>query len=139
MKKVIILKFYNRNNKLVRTENISANKLDVSKIGELLKEDEVYVECIISYFKEDKKEFTADELIILKNIDKKWNYIARDKNENALFVYDYKPFKNDEEWGVETFKGECFEISIFSNLFKTITWEDEEPVRIDDYIDRGEW
>ena len=78
-----------------------------------------------------KKEFTDDELCILRNIDKKYKLVARDKNGD-LYAYPYRPMKGATYWG----KGSHESLFTFNSLFTEIKWEDEEPVYIDDYVDR---
>ena len=81
-----------------------------------------------------KKEFTDDELSILRNIDTKYKWLARDEYREILYVYKEKPEKTEDgNWYSE---GWC-RIGIYNHLFKCITWEDEEPVFIDDYVERG--
>ena len=87
-----------------------------------------------------KKEFTDDELCVLKNIDKKYKWIARDKvdryeydNYGDLNIYMGKPNKSTKSWlpcvNYCDFNG-------YNHLFQAIKWEDNEPVYIDDYINR---
>ena len=78
-----------------------------------------------------KKEFTDDELCILRNIDKKYKLVARDKNGD-LYAYPYRPMKGATYWG----KGSHESLFTFNSLFTEIKWEDEEPVYIDDYVNR---
>lgn len=71
-------------------------------------------------------ELTSDEILILKNIDKKYKYIARDNRDSskALTVFEKEPQKNssckvyvpriDEDWGY---------LYAFSHLFQNITFE----------------
>ena len=81
-----------------------------------------------------KKEFTDDELSILRNIDTKYKWLARDEYREILYVYKEKPEKTeDRNWYSE---GWC-RIGIYNHLFKCIQWRDEEPVYIDDYVERG--
>jgi hypothetical protein len=81
-----------------------------------------------------KKEFTDDELSILRNIDAKYKWLARDEYREILYVYKEKPEKTeDRNWHGE---GWC-RIGIYNHLFKCIQWRDEEPVFIDDYVERG--
>ena len=89
-----------------------------------------------------KKEFTEYELNILKNIDKKYKYIARDKkydNDNIevgrLFVFTGYPTKSCDMWDVP-YERDYSEIP-FNDIFKSIQWEDDEPVCIDDYVTRN--
>ena len=86
-----------------------------------------------------KKEFTDDELCILRNIDKEYKWIAKDR-DGDLWIYTNKPKKEyDRYWkDCSSSKSLSFEpLDIFKNsLFNSIQWEDEEPVFIDDYVNR---
>ena len=81
-----------------------------------------------------KKEFTDDELCVLKNIDKKYKWIARDKSDN-LCIFDEKPNKNEEIWD-NVIRSDFIELNCYNSLFNSILWEDNEPVYIDDYVNR---
>ena len=81
-----------------------------------------------------KKKFTDDELCILRNIDKKYKWIARDES-GSLCIFDEKPKKSEEMWDNVTYS-DFIELNCYDHLFKSINWDDEEPVRIDDYVDR---
>lgn len=57
--------------------------------------------CLARFFKwleeeakPEKKQFSADELAIMKSINTKFNFIARDEN-GSLFVYMSMPLKNN--------------------------------------------
>ena len=87
-----------------------------------------------------KKEFTDDELCVLKNIDKKYKWIARDKvdrdeydNYGNLNIYFGKPKKSTKSWLPSDIY--C-EFHGYNHLFQSIKWEDEESVYIDDYVER---
>ena len=86
-----------------------------------------------------KKQFTDDELCILRNIDKEYKWIAKDR-DGDLWIYTNKPKKEyDRYWkDCSSSKSLSFEpLDIFKNsLFTEIEWEDEEPVYIDDYVNR---
>ena len=86
-----------------------------------------------------KKQFTDDELCILRNIDKEYKWIAKDR-DGDLWIYTNKPKKEyDRYWkDCSSSKSLSFEpLDIFKNsLFTEIEWEDEEPICIDDYVDR---
>lgn len=76
---------------------------------------------------------TEDEKVILRNIDKKYKWIARDSTIN-LMVYVMRPKKGDFEWHA----GSIFDyevVIIFNHLFKFIKWEDEKPYRIKDLLE----
>ena len=68
-----------------------------------------------------------DEYIILRNLNSKCEYIARDE-DGDLCVYESKPTKDidPEIWNT----GYDYLIFPYVNLFKFITWENEEPYSI---------
>ena len=39
---------------------------------------------------------------------------------------------------IRTFDSDFIELNCYNNLFNSIHWEDEEPIRIDDYAEREE-
>ena len=81
-----------------------------------------------------------EEHEVLKELDDKWEWIARDKNE-SLFAYSEKPPKDNHsrDWG---FTGDEWHL-IGEILFQFIQWEDEEPYNvaelIEDYEDSKEY
>ena len=80
-----------------------------------------------------KKEFTDDELCILRNIDKKYKLIAKDSSGD-VWIYVDKPKKGNMNWNCFC---DCKLLDMIKNsLFTEIKWEDEEPVYIDDYVNR---
>ena len=79
-----------------------------------------------------KKQFTDDELAIMRSLPKECVWIARDDNK-AIYTFNNKPEKEDELWDNN---GVIKELDLFQHLFNSITWEDEEPVFIDDYVER---
>lgn len=82
--------------------------------------------------------FTEDEKIIARNIDKKFEWMARDKN-GTLFFYSFRPVKKEEikKWGNNSREYAEYVSTILFNreLFKSIKWEDDEPTRISDIYD----
>ena len=84
-----------------------------------------------------KKQFTDDELYILNNIDKKYKWIAKDK-DGLICTFVSKPIKTERFWSEGWSNGESYASleAIKNSLFTEIKWEDEEPIYIDDYIDR---
>ena len=83
-----------------------------------------------------KKQFTDDELCILRNIDKEYKWIAREDRTENILLFGEKPLKNDNKiWVCK--EGVCTFFRAFDYIFKCIQWEDEEPVCIDDYVERG--
>lgn len=69
-------------------------------------------------------EFTEDEKVILRNLEDKWEWIARDEN-GALHLYDGKPYKIDHIWGFIPHNFMSF--PCFNHLFQSVQWEDDEP------------
>jgi hypothetical protein len=81
-----------------------------------------------------KKEFTDDELGIMRSLLKKYEWVARD-NDGELYIFrSYKPKKENGCWDN---KGLFRKLALFNHIFNSIQWEDEEPVYIDDYVERG--
>lgn len=85
---------------------------------------------------EKKKKFTDNELCILRNIDKKYKWVARDKSNN-LCIFVEKPNKqNEARMWVNVISTGYIEFHCYNQLFNSIKWEDNEPVYIDDYVER---
>ena len=87
-----------------------------------------------------KKEFTDNELYVLNNIDKKYKWIAKDKS-GLICTFVSKPIKTERFWSdgwSNSNNGESYASleAIKNSLFTEIKWEDEEPVYIDDYVNR---
>lgn len=75
---------------------------------------------------------TEDEKVILRNIDKRYRWIARD-DDGSLFIYGEKPIKKESSWISEVFL-DWFDACIFNHLFQFIKWEDVEPCLIEDLL-----
>ena len=89
-----------------------------------------------------KKEFTDNELCILRNIDKKYKWIAKDKS-GLICTFVSKPIKTEKLWSdgwSNSNNGESYaSLEVIKNsLFTEIKWEDDEPIYIDDYVERKE-
>ena len=87
-----------------------------------------------------KKQFTDDELFILKNVDKKYKWIAKDK-DGLICTFVSKPIKTEKLWSdgwSNSNNGESYASleAIKNSLFTEIKWEDEEPIYIGDYVER---
>ena len=80
-----------------------------------------------------KKQFSQDTLNFFKYIDKKFEWIAKDK-DGEVCIYINKPKKEDVSW--DNFSLYKPLDIIKDSLFDEILWEDEEPIYIDDYVDR---
>lgn len=83
----------------------------------------------------ERKEFkvSEDEKAILKNIDGRLKYISRD-SDGFLFLYSTKPKKGSlhDSWCAEYAIISGF--SAYNHLFQFVTWEDEQPVLIEDLL-----
>lgn len=120
-------KYKIENNQLYEKEDDYDYKLCDYFINDLSK-----IENIIKLPK--RKEFTDDELDILKKIPKKFKWCARDKSK-VLYFHVEKPNK-PEHYSYWCSNNIARTIEVFNDYFPTILWEDEEPVCIDDYVER---
>ena len=67
-----------------------------SKFENRIDENNVYSTVLWERENKPKIELTSDEVVILKNIDKKYKYIARDRDKaGSLVVYEKEPEKRD--------------------------------------------
>ena len=81
------------------------------------------------------KEFTDDEKIIARNIDKIFKWIARDEF-GSLYAYSRRPIKRESNKRWEIPSGGAAPFFLFNRgLFEAIKWEDDEPTRISDIYD----
>ena len=80
-----------------------------------------------------KKQFSQDTLNFFKCIDKKYKWIAKDK-DGEVCIYINKPKKEDVSW--DNFSLYKPLDIIKDSLFDEILWEDEESIYIDDYVER---
>lgn len=76
---------------------------------------------------------TEDEKVILRNIDKKYKWFARDA-DGGLYVYCEKPIKIITKWASSDAFGFPYELTAFSHLFQFIKWEDKYPYLIEDLL-----
>lgn len=72
-------------------------------------------------------QFSEDEKTILRNLDKKWKWLERDKS-GLLCVYTHKPIK--QSVGYICSEGSWSSLSLFKHLFQSIQWTDDEPIKI---------
>lgn len=80
-----------------------------------------------------KKVFSEKEIVVAECIDKKFKYLARDKN-NSLGVYVDKPFKirGSSFWDN---RHSIASMQLFRHLFQQIQFEDDEPTLISDIME----
>lgn len=92
----------------------------------------ICVEFIKKWLYEEYEEpikLTDGEKAILRNLPKKYKWIARDKNNN-LYLYVDNPCKIGDDWSSDEF--DIFKV--YNNLFKFIKWEDEETYSIEELL-----
>lgn len=71
---------------------------------------------------------TEDETVILRNVPKHYEWIARD-NDGHLHIYASKPKK-----GLTIWADTGLPMVTFDHLFQFIKWEDEEPYSIEELL-----
>ena len=81
------------------------------------------------YVEPPKWKFTEDEKAILRNLPEVYKWIARD-SDGDLYVYESKPSKEGEFWNALS----CCAWTLFTHIFQTIKWEDEEPCEFRKYL-----
>ena len=72
-----------------------------------------------------------EEYEVLKDLDDRWKWIARDELRNSVYVFYKKPNKYSTYWEDEDMIYE----QIDENLFQFIKWEDDEPYNIQELIE----
>ena len=96
------------------------NLTDVDMFGKCYsaKDCDKCLERLKNWLEEEYQEpivLSEDEKVILRNIDKKYKWIARDSD--MLCVYETEPYQDSFYWDCE---GAFREIEIFSHLFQFI-------------------
>ena len=109
-------------------DNLGHHYLDIMKVYKdyTLKE--------LLWERKEKPKLTDDEKAILRNIDKEYKWIARDRSSH-LYIFINEPFKIECMWYAE---GDLTNLHIFKHLFQSIKWEDKEPYLIEDLLKEGE-
>ena len=86
---------------------------------------------VLLWERKEKPKLTEDEKVILRNLPKKYKWIARDKS-GLIFLCSKKPSKCNYSW--IGYNDIAFP---YYHLFQFIKWEDEEPYSIEDLL-KGE-
>lgn len=84
----------------------------------------------ITYIKQI--DLTDDEKAILRNLESKYKWIARDTDE-FLYLFAIRPTKINH-WRVDDEGKNMTDLEAFNHLFKQINWEDEEPTLIKELL-----
>ena len=109
----------------LKTDNRNRNEFDIIKVYE-------DYTCQKVLWESKEIALTDDKKVILRNVDKDYKWIARDRNNN-LFLYKSKPKKYENSYYMD--KGyTSYEFNCFNHLFQFIKWEDEEPTLIEDLL-----
>lgn len=112
--------FYNED----LTNNVNGMCRDIVKVYE------DYTLQNLLWERKEKPVLTEDEKVILRNLDKEFKWIARDKC-GELYIFFEKPEKDDVVWSSED---DYENVSLFEHLFQFIKWEDTEPYLISELI-----
>lgn len=116
------------NIKLINGEQSMFNPYTVTMYGLLDKSNNYNNTNLIELILKEKTyeklpeqiELTNDEKVILRNIDSRFKYIARDR-DNSLYIYEYIP---EEDMGVYVRSvGLSLHLNAFNYLFKNITFD----------------
>ena len=116
----------------IRNFDENLNIIDCDNGLDIMKVYKDYTCKELIWERKEKTKPTEDEKVILKNISKHYKWIARDE-EGDLAVHNVKPYKSPEFWVSKS--DIAWEYLVpFNNLFKFITWEEEEPYLIEDLL-----
>lgn len=77
-----------------------------------------------------------DELVILKNIDKRYKFIARD-DDRGLYAYISEPIKRNSIWGLKS-ENKYTSLNVFKHLFKMVKNTDNKATSIYLLIEQNE-
>ena len=98
------------------------NELDIMKVYK----DYTCTELL--WERKDEPKLTEDEKVILRNLPKKYKWIARDEC-TYMYLYTNKPVKRNfwfDDYGAIRFP--------FDHLFQFIKWEDDEAYSIEELL-----
>lgn len=112
----------------IENNNLGCSGLPCSECKFFNDDDEV-LKTLLRH-RVEKPKLTEDEKVILRNIDKTFEWIARD-NDGSLFAYEDKPLKTDD-YGWDSIN--CMSLGLFNHLFQFVKHEDNEPYLIEDLL-----
>ena len=107
------------------------NLKDIDDLNEfdIMKVYKDYTLTELLWERKEIPQLTEDEKVILRNVPKHYEWIARDI-DGCLYVYASKPKKGITMW--EDSGG--LPMIPFYHLFQFIQWEDEEPYLIEELL-----
>lgn len=76
----------------------------------------------LQWLYQEDEPFTEEEKIILKNVDKKYSYIARDE-DGSIQLFEVRPFKIDVTQGYYEADGTHYNFNCYKNIFSKITYK----------------
>ena len=79
----------------------------------------------------EKPVISKRDRAFLEYLDKNYEYIARDNDDDRLYVYNAKPSKGYSFWKEDSGNGLCFD-GLIDIDFQMVKWSDEEPWLIED-------
>ena len=114
----------------VRNFDENLNIIDCDNGLDIMKVYEDYTCKKLLWERKEKPKLTEDEKVILRNIPKQYEWIARDAGD-SLCVYTKRPIKQMSVWSTD---GWMSPMALFHNLFQFIQWEDDEPYLIEELL-----
>ena len=107
------------------------NIIDCDNGLDIMKVYEDYTCKELLWERKEKLKLTEDEKVILRNLPKQYEWIARGAGD-SLCVYTKKPIKQMSIWSTD---GWMSPMVLFHHLFQFIKWEDEEPYSIEELLE----
>ena len=103
-------------------------KLHVNTLTNLLNLEKTGMKLL--WKRQELPKLSSAELVILKNLDKKCKWIARDV-DGGLYVFSTKPTKHSTVWQNTAL---TLALEAFPKLFTFVKWEDEQPYSIEELL-----
>lgn len=115
----------------LQLSNFNEDLTNCCNIFDIMKVYKDYTCKKLLWERKEKPKLTEVEKVILRNLPKKYKWIARDI-DGCLYVYASKPKK-----GITMWESDGLPMIPFDHLFQFIQWEDEEPYLIEELL-KGE-
>ena len=114
----------------IRNFDENLNIIDCDNGLDIMKVYEDYTCKELLWERKEKPKLTEDEKVILRNLPKKYKWIARDSS-GMVYIYTQRPTKLSCIWSGNSFGGIVIP---FDHLFQFIEWEDDEPYLIEELL-----
>lgn len=127
-----------KTNKIDNCSSMNCRDCLFYTFGTISEHDVNRIKWLLSEYKEPIK-LSKLEYGILKYIldHTEYKYITRDRL-GYIFIYENKPEKHVNDWGILINGGELRDLMIFDGLFKFIKWLDLEPTLIQSILENCE-